>query len=105
MVSLETDLKINVHVEPIDGSTHLSDCNFSCFFYTNNETQGILLEKSEMIKIDDDNYIAKVDTSLLGIGAVCLKLEVHVPDGDYDTGYRKEISRICTGIHICSKAV
>lgn len=105
MVSLGTDLKINVHVEPIDGSTHLSECSFSCLFYTTNEKNGILIDKSEMINVDDDNYIAKVNTATIGVGSVFMKIEVLVPDGDYENGTRKEVSRVCTGIKICDKAV
>lgn len=98
-----TELKINVHVEPI-GNVHLSDCEFTCtFFIYSNKSQ--VIKKNDMIKVDEDNYIARVDTTGLGQGTIHMKIEVDVPDNDFADGYRKEVDVVCTGITITSMAV
>ena len=98
MTARGTELKINVHVEPI-GGIHLSQCEFTCafFVYTN---RALEVTKAEMIKVDDDNYIALVDSDKVGTGQVKMKIEVQVPDSDFPDGYRKEVANVCTGITI-----
>lgn len=98
MTGKGTELKLNVHVEPI-GEVHLSDCDFSCtfFIYSN---RPMVIHKSEMIKDDDDNYLALVDTEKLGTGTIKMKIEVQVPDAHFPDGFRKEVANVCTGITI-----
>ena len=103
MSVLGTQLKINVNVEPI-GDIHLSNCEFKCTFFINPK-KTIELEKNSMIRIDDDNYIALVDTSLLGTGTIRMTIEVDIPDTDFPNGKRKEINTVCTGITIQSRDV
>lgn len=103
MSVLGTQLKINVNVEPI-GSIHLSNCQFKCTFFINPK-KTIELEKSSMIKVDDDNYIALIDSSLLGTGTIRMTIEVDIPDTDFPSGLRKEIDTVCTGIIIQSRDV
>ena len=49
MSALGTELKINVHVEPIDG-LHMSDYEFECAFYVYTNKK-IVISKSEMPKL------------------------------------------------------
>ena len=98
MVILGTELKININVEPVD-NVHLAECEFVATFYANSE-KSLTINKSEMIYKDIDNYIALVDSQLLGKGLVRMKLEVEIPDKDFPDGYRKEIGVVCTNIVI-----
>lgn len=98
MSSLGTEFKINVHVEPIDG-LHMSDYDFTCRFYiyTNRNVE---ISKSEMIRVDDDNYIACIDSSKLGVGTIMMRITAQIPDADFPDGLRTEIETISTGLVI-----
>lgn len=98
MAAKGTELKINVHVKPI-GSIHISQCDFTCTFFASSN-RSVVVPKDEMIKVDDDNYIALVDTGKIGLGKIKMKIEVQVPDSDFPDGYRKEVANVCTGITI-----
>lgn len=98
-----TQLKININVEPI-GETHLSDCDFNCTFFIS-KSKPVRQKKTDLIKVDNDNYIALVDSSLLGTGTIMLTMEINVPDTDFPNGYRKEVSTVCTGVTIQGRDV
>lgn len=96
MSCLGTEFKINVHVEPIDG-LHMSDYDFTCRFYIYSYVE---LTKNEMIKVDDDNYIACIDSSKLGVGTIMMRIIAQIPDADFPDGLRTEIETISTGLVI-----
>lgn len=54
------EFKLKVHLEPIDGF-HMSEYDFECalYVYTNRK---VVIPKSKMRKMDDDNYIAVVNS-------------------------------------------
>lgn len=104
MSDLGTEVKINVHVEPIDGKVHLSECEFKCEFYVH-ANKSITLEKKDIIQVDDDNYIALIDTAKIGYGTIKMTIEVDVPDGDFPDHLRKEVDTVCTGVTINRKGV
>lgn len=98
MSTLGTELKINVHVDPIDG-LHMSDYDFVCAFFTF-KNRLVVIPKSKMTRVDDDNYIAIVDTARTGLGGLKLRFEADIPDTDCDDGIRKEISVVDLNIPI-----
>ena len=98
MSSLGTEFKINVHVEPIDG-LHMSDYDFTCRFYIDTN-RNVEISKSEMIRMDDDNYIACIDSSKLGVGTIMMRIIAQIPDADFPDGLRTEIETISTGLVI-----
>ena len=98
MSSLGTEFKINVHVEPIDG-LHMSDYDFTCRFYIYT-TRNVEISKSEMIRVDDDNYIACIDSNKLGVGTIMMRIIAQIPDADFPDGLRTEIETISTGLVI-----
>ena len=53
-----------------------------------------------MVKADDDNYVALVDSSKLGTGTIRCRVTAHIPDADFDDGIRTEIEEVNTGITI-----
>ena len=98
MSNVGTELKINVHVEPIDGF-HMSDYDFTCRFYiyTNRYVE---MKKSEMIKVDEDNYMGCIDSSKLGTGNIMMRITAQIPDTDFPDGLRTEIETISTEVRI-----
>ena len=101
MSALGTELKINVHVEPIDG-LHMSDYDFECVFYVYLNKK-VEIPKSNMRRVDDDNYIAiinSVDALRLGRGSINMEVTAHIPDSDFDDGLRTEKAIVCTGVTI-----
>lgn len=98
MSNIGTELKINVHVEPID-DFHMSDYDFSCRFYiyTNRYVE---LKKSDMIRVDDDNYIACIDSSELGTGTIKMCITARIPDADFSDGLRTEVETVDTKVTI-----
>ena len=98
--SVGTKIKLNVHAD-VGSGLHLSDVEFECMFYTNNARHRFLtVKKSEMVKVDNDNYIAVVDTAAVGAGGYMMKFSAYVPDGDCEGGYRLEVVRVDTGIPV-----
>lgn len=93
-----TDLKINVNIEPIDG-THMEEYDFTCrfFIYRNRYVE---LTKERMIRQDSDNYLACIGTASLGEGEVKMTIEAKIPDSDFPSGIRTEIVTVSTGITI-----
>lgn len=100
--SIGTTLKINVNFEVANRT--MDDCDFWCTFYIENNgchNKPEEIRKGDMIRVDENNYVAVVDSKKLGVGAVKCKLRVNVPDADCPNGYRTEVVRLSTGVTIC----
>lgn len=91
-----TVLKVNVTAE-LGNNLHLSDVDFEVKMYAN---KSVDFRKSDLIKVDKDNYIAVVNSNDIGTGEYFVKLTVHIPDADVEDGIRTEIVKIPTGIRI-----
>lgn len=104
MSALGTEFKINVHVEPVDGST-MDDFDFECMLYVRGN-KGVTFKKGdEAVKREDENnYIICVnsqDAVKIGRGNVKMKFVAHIPDSDFLDLRRTEIvDNICTGVMI-----
>ena len=97
-VVLGTELKINIHAEPIDGLS-MDDYDFSCaFFVYRNRTASV--SKSDMVRVDKDNYIAMIDTSVLGCGNLRIRMTAYVPDSNFKDMLRTEIAEARTDINL-----
>lgn len=95
---LGTHLKLNIHINPL-GSIHMSDYDFECKFFVF-QNKSITINKTDMVQVDDDNYLAMVDTSELGIGNLHITITAHVPDQDFEGQLRKEVICVPTNINI-----
>ena len=93
-----TEIKINVHVDPLD-KLHMSDYTFECKFFVF-QKKSITITKDQMVKLDADNYLALVDTTTLGIGNLHMTLTAQIPDYDFEGTTRKEIVCVPTNINI-----
>ena len=89
-ISLGSDLKINIHVEPINGLS-MQDYDFSVDVYTRGG-KVLKFDKWQCIKADADNYRITFNTQDLGIGTLKYKFAAYIPDSDFDDGVRTEIA-------------
>lgn len=100
-MNVGTDLKINVHIDPLDGLT-MDDYDFECLFYTSSLIKSVKIKKEKMIRIDSQNYVAVVCSSKTGPGNLKLKVTACIPDDSVEIhdGIRIEVKQIDTGIII-----
>lgn len=101
-----TELKFNVSITPMN-DVHMDDYDFECTFYPYvrsgkvNHKKSVVVTKAEMIRVDADNYIACVDTTVIGAGEIMLRVAAHLPDEEMPgDGLRTEIVSLSTGTKI-----
>lgn len=92
-----TQIKLNIHIDPLRG-LHMESYDFECKFYIFPK-RAIVLKKEDLVPVDQDNYLALIDTSDMGIGQLHLTLTAYIPDEDFETT-RKEVVCVNTGINI-----
>lgn len=97
-IFLGTELKLNIHIEPI-GEITMDDYDFEVEIYCSSK-RAITVKKSDAIRNDENNYIILVDTNIVGSGALKCKVTAYIPDGDFEDSLRTEIVIIDTGINI-----
>lgn len=93
-----TELKMNIHLEPIDGYT-MDAYNFSCVAYCS-VSKKIIAKKSDCKRIDSSNYMMIVDTNLLSTGDLNILVLADIPDSDMSDMIRTEPIVIDTQIRI-----
>lgn len=93
-----TQLKLNIHIDPID-NLHMSEYDFECKFFVFAK-KSVTIKKEDMVQVDEDNYVAIVDTLPIGIGRLHLTLTAYIPDSDFPDTPRKEVSCVDTEIEI-----
>lgn len=93
-----TTLKFSVTAD-LGKDIHMSDVSFKCEFL-NKYGKKMLVEKANMVYVSDDEYIAVVDTRLIGTGEYWMRFTAEIPDTDVDGGLRTEVVTVPTGINI-----
>lgn len=99
MSALGSEHKFNIHLNSIDG-LHMSEYDFECAFYVYTNRK-VVIPKSKMRKVDDDNYIAvinTIDAMRIGRGKINAEITAYIPDGDFDDGLRTEKLILCTNV-------
>lgn len=97
-IFLGTELKLNIHIEPI-GDITMDDYDFEVEVYCSPK-RPIIISKANAIRRDSDSYDILVDTNVVGTGDLKCKITAHIPDADFDDDFRTEIVAIDTGINI-----
>lgn len=97
-VHLGTELKLNVHIAPIDGIT-IDAYDYLTEVYCSPK-RSITIPKEKTKRIDSENYMICFDTTNLGVGDLFVRITAFIPDGDFDDNLRTEICVIDTGITI-----
>lgn len=85
-----TEFKLNICMPPVDGHT-LSEVDFTVDVFTEHGGRELTIHKSEAIKVDENNYIICVDSSITGAGKYLARLTAYIPDPHFSKGYRREI--------------
>jgi hypothetical protein len=100
--SVGTTLKIAVTAD-IGNDKHLADgdINFECMFHVDGmSSKKQTCTKEEMIYLDDDTYMAVVDSANIGVGKYYCLLTVWIPDEDAPDNIRVEKVRFPTNINV-----
>lgn len=97
-IYIGTELKLNIHIEPI-GDITMDDYDFEVEAYCSSK-RPVVIQKSNAIRIDSDNYVVVIDTNVVGVGDLKCKVTAQVPDGDLPDLLRTEVVCIETGINI-----
>ena len=97
-VFLSSELKLNIHIDPI-GDITMDNYDFSVSLYCSTR-KIITFNKSELKRVDSDNYIVAFDTQDIGTGELKCDIIAYIPDGDFDDGIRIEVVKSNTGITI-----
>ncbi len=92
-----SEFKLNISMDVID-EYHMEDVDFLCTFKAGGKA--VTVQKSSMIKVDADNYLAPLDSALFGKGALTIRYETDIPDDAFADGFRHEIIDIPTKIKI-----
>ena len=93
-VTLGSETKIAFSAELPDGITMASIPFAVTVYNADKKDAAITTDKDECIRVNDNEYVVLVDTSLLGVGIYMLSICVQIPDSDFTSGYRKEIIKI-----------
>lgn len=95
-----TTIKIAVSAG-LGKDVHMEDVDFSCVIYNDSiKSNSVTLQKSEMVYVDKDTYLAVVDTSVIGAGEYFIRFSADIPDTDCPNGIRREIVSTSTGIKV-----
>lgn len=89
-VGLGSKIKMSVHLEPF-GDIHAESYDFMVYFFTPNGKAELGIAKEALIKEDADNYIARVDTDIIGLGRIMFRITASLPDLDFEGGLREEV--------------
>lgn len=97
-VYVGTELKLNVNIEPID-SLSMSQYDWRAEVYCT-PSKVVAIDKGDAIKIDNNNYVIRIDTAQIGVGVMKCKIIAFLTDNDFNDGTRTEVSIIDTGVTI-----
>lgn len=97
-VFLGTELKLNVNIESM-GDVTMDNYDFVVTVYCST-SKAIIIPKADAIRVDESNYIVRIDTTTIGAGKLKCKVEAELPDGDFPDQLRTEVMIIDTGIEI-----
>ena len=107
IVFLGTEMKLNIHIDPIETNTTLitmDDYNFTVEVYCNPKKiikatkEGKKLDK--IVRIDDSNYIVLIDTNEIETGTIKCKVTAYIQDSHFEDGFRTEVAIEDTGIKV-----
>ena len=100
IIYIGTEAKLNISVEPMEGAV-MDNYDFECEFYCL-PNRRLVFGKEQLIRVDENNYIAVIDTKPLGVGMLKCKVTAYLPDADCEDGVRTEVILIDTGYRIAN---
>lgn len=105
MSALGTEFKYGIRIQEIDGY-RLEDYDFevTTYVYTNKSVTYRKNDINHIKPLDTDSYkiiVPSEDAMKIGRGVVMAKVTCHIPDADFQDGYRTEVyDKLCTGVTI-----
>lgn len=93
-----TELKLNVNIEPM-GDITMDDYDFLVEAYCSIK-RVVSIPKASSIRIDENNYVVRVDTAETGAGDLKCRITAYIPDSDFADGFRTEVIGFDTGINV-----
>ena len=97
-IFLGSEQKLNVNIKPVAGFT-ADDFDVVVDVYCSPKRTSTK-SKNELIRVDEENYVFKLDTNEVGAGEVKAKVTAYIPDYDYEDTFRTEVSMYATNIVI-----
>lgn len=95
-----SQLLMRFGMTPIDG-VHLSNCDFVVQYYTQTLEKCHSIAKEEMMKQNDDEYLALVDTGITGAGTLKYLATIEIPYPSADSSEKiKQIKDVTTSQNI-----
>ena len=94
LIHLGEKFKLNINLPPVDNAS-MDDYDFIAKAYCV-PYKSQIITKANALRDDANNYVAKIDSSILGLGRVRLRITAQIPDGDFEDGYRPSICEIDT---------
>lgn len=88
-----TQVKFNVSLT-LPGGLSMDDIRFTIEFYVYSN-RVLKVDKSEMVRIDENNYVTVCDTAITGPGEIKIKVTACIPNGDTE---RQEIETVSTKV-------
>lgn len=91
-----TELKFNCSLS-LPSDLTMDGVDFSATF-TGENGKSLEIKKADMKRVDEKNYLALVDTSLVGKGRYICTFTVYIPDEDFADSLRTEIFDVLTNV-------
>ena len=90
-IPIGSDFRVKIQITNLGENTHLSDNTVTLVCKFRVATAEIELAKSDLTQLDQDTYVAAIDSSELARGDLYLETHTGVPDSAFDDGVRNEI--------------
>ena len=84
-----TEVKLKISIFASTANYTMDDFDFSVEFYGN--IGKVELKKEDCIRLDENNYLAVVDTATTGCGVLDARVSAFIPDADCEDGFRTEV--------------
>lgn len=94
-----TEFKLNINMTPINGN-NMASIEWEALVFTETGHKSLTVRKNDAVKVDENNYIIRVDSSVCGAGKYYVTLTAYIPDSDFPDGLRREKKTMFTGVII-----
>lgn len=84
-----TEVKLKISISASTANYTMDDFGFVVEFYGN--IGKVELKKEGCIRLDENNYLAVVDTAITGCGVLDARVSALIPDADCEDGFRTEV--------------
>lgn len=90
--------EVNISLYPLDGYS-MDEYDFTCEIFCSSMRKQVL-RKNDLRRVDENNYVAIVDTAKIGVGKVKIRVSARVPNDNFDDGYRDVVTYLDPKIEV-----